>query len=34
MFILRTPAEMQAWTRSKRFAGSTIGFVPTMGALH
>lgn len=34
MFILRTPAEMQAWSRSKRFAGSTIGFVPTMGALH
>lgn len=34
MFILRTPAEMQAFTRSKKFAGATIGFVPTMGALH
>ena len=34
MFILRTPAEMRAWSRSQRFAGNTIGFVPTMGALH
>ena len=34
MFILRTPAEMRAWSRSQRFATETIGFVPTMGALH
>lgn len=34
MFILRTPAEMHAWSRSQHFAGESIGFVPTMGALH
>lgn len=34
MFILRTPAEMHAWSRSARAAQQTIGFVPTMGALH
>ena len=34
MFILRTPAEMHAWSRSAHASGKTIGFVPTMGALH
>jgi len=34
MFILRTPTDMHAWSRSMRTAGHTIGFVPTMGALH
>ena len=27
-------AEMTAWTRARRREGRTIGFVPTMGALH
>jgi len=34
MFILRTPADMHAWSRSMRTSGHTIGLVPTMGALH
>lgn len=34
MHIIETPHEMQAWTRDKRLSGSSIGFVPTMGALH
>jgi pantoate--beta-alanine ligase len=29
-----TPAEIRAWTREQRKAGKTVGFVPTMGALH
>ena len=32
--VLKTPAEMTAWTKSMVKAGKTIGFVPTMGALH
>lgn len=34
MEILRTPAEFRAWSDRERAAGRTIGFVPTMGALH
>jgi pantoate--beta-alanine ligase len=35
MQILRTVAELRAWSRRERNAGaSTIGLVPTMGALH
>lgn len=32
--VLATPAAMQAWSAAQRAAGRTIGFVPTMGALH
>lgn len=28
------PSDMRAWSREQRKAGRTIGFVPTMGALH
>ncbi len=34
MIVLRTPAEMQLWSRQRRTAGKRIGFVPTMGYLH
>ena len=34
MRILRSPAAMTAWSRSLHREGATIGFVPTMGALH
>jgi len=34
MNILRTPKAMAAWSRRLRREGVTIGFVPTMGALH
>ncbi len=34
MMIIRTPAEMRAWSLEQRAAGETIGFAPTMGALH
>ncbi|MCC6698737.1 MAG: pantoate--beta-alanine ligase [Candidatus Hydrogenedentes bacterium] len=34
MIIIRTPAEMRDWSLAARATGSTIGFVPTMGALH
>lgn len=34
MLILRSPAAMTAWSRSVQREGGTIGFVPTMGALH
>jgi pantoate--beta-alanine ligase len=35
MEILRTVAELRAWSRQKhRDGGKTIGLVPTMGALH
>lgn len=34
MRIITTPAEMQEWSRLERTADRTIGFVPTMGALH
>ncbi|MDO9118922.1 MAG: pantoate--beta-alanine ligase [Nitrospira sp.] len=34
MNILRTPKAMTAWSRRLHCEGVTIGFVPTMGALH
>ncbi|MBX3324991.1 MAG: pantoate--beta-alanine ligase [Nitrospira sp.] len=34
MKIIRSPAAMTAWSEGLRRAGVTIGFVPTMGALH
>jgi len=34
MEILSTPAEMQAWSHSRRRAGQRVGVVPTMGFLH
>jgi pantoate--beta-alanine ligase len=34
MEILRTVAELRAWSRRERSAGKRIGLVPTMGALH
>lgn len=34
MQVLRSPAAMTAWSRSVQREGVTIGFVPTMGALH
>jgi len=34
MNILRTPKTMAAWSRQLHREGVTIGFVPTMGALH
>jgi len=32
--IVRTPADLRAWTRGQRLARQTVGLVPTMGALH
>jgi hypothetical protein len=34
MEILRTVAELRAWSRENRSSGKSIGLVPTMGALH
>jgi pantoate--beta-alanine ligase len=34
MEILRTVAELRAWSRHQRTSGKIIGLVPTMGALH
>lgn len=34
MKILRTPKTMSVWSRQLHREGGTIGFVPTMGALH
>ena len=34
MDILKTKADMQAWSADKKRAGKTISFVPTMGYLH
>ena len=34
MKIIRTPRSMTAWSERLRREGVTIGFVPTMGALH
>lgn len=34
MKTIRTISEMQEWARVEHLAGNTIGFVPTMGALH
>jgi pantoate--beta-alanine ligase len=32
--IITTPHDMQAWSREQQRQGRSIGFVPTMGALH
>lgn len=34
MIVLREPNEMRQWSLERRREGKTIGFVPTMGALH
>lgn len=34
MRVLRSPSQVSRWTRRHRREGVTIGFVPTMGALH
>ena len=34
MIILDNAADMRAWCREQRRTGKTLGFVPTMGALH
>jgi pantoate--beta-alanine ligase len=34
MRVLETADAMRAWSREHRAAGQTLGFVPTMGALH
>jgi pantoate--beta-alanine ligase len=34
MQIIRTVAELRAWSRAVHRKGSTVGLVPTMGALH
>ena len=34
MEVLATPESMRAWSHERHRAGRTIGFVPTMGALH
>jgi pantoate--beta-alanine ligase len=34
MLTISTPAEMRAWSNARHRDGRTIGFVPTMGALH
>lgn len=34
MFVAADPAAMRSWSRSRSADGQTVGFVPTMGALH
>ena len=34
MLTITSPDEMRAWSRARAAGGRTIGFVPTMGALH
>jgi pantoate--beta-alanine ligase len=34
MELLRTPAEMRAWSDARRVTGKRVGFAPTMGFLH
>ncbi len=34
MEVFRTAEEMRAWSLRQKCAGKTVGFVPTMGALH
>ena len=34
MKVIRSISEMQEWTTVERSAGHSVGFVPTMGALH
>jgi pantoate--beta-alanine ligase len=34
MIVIETASEMRAWSMARKKEGKTIGFVPTMGALH
>ena len=34
MQVIRSVSEMQKWSSAEQGAGRSIGFVPTMGALH
>lgn len=34
MEIIRSPQDMQAWSRAKARSGATVGLVPTMGFFH
>jgi pantoate--beta-alanine ligase len=34
MIVIETPSEMRAWALARKHDGKSIGFVPTMGALH
>jgi pantoate--beta-alanine ligase len=34
MIVLHTPTEMQKWSQSRAAETASVGFVPTMGALH
>lgn len=34
MDVISTTHEMSAWTAARRMSGASVGFVPTMGALH
>lgn len=34
MEVFRTVAEFRTWRRQLLFEGRSVGFVPTMGALH
>jgi pantoate--beta-alanine ligase len=34
MILFKTAAELKGWLEQERMAGRSIGFVPTMGALH
>ena len=34
MILLESPADMSEWAAREKAAGKTLGFVPTMGALH
>ncbi|HEX8549965.1 MAG TPA: pantoate--beta-alanine ligase [Abditibacteriaceae bacterium] len=34
MKIIKSPQEMQSWSRGRACEGKKLGFVPTMGALH
>ncbi len=34
MFIFKKVADLQGWLNAERASGRSIGFAPTMGALH
>lgn len=34
MIVLHTPTEMRQWSKSREAENASVGFVPTMGALH
>ena len=34
MIVLHTPSEMRKWSQSRAAENASVGFVPTMGALH